>query len=218
MADNLDSLAAVIGENSAASLAFDDPQSAKHTMQSLKIHAHIVGAALYDKNGALFSTYENTASVQSFSAPGVPRTAHAFRGDRLILFHPFDLAGEHAGTVLIESDTRELRARMLRYALIGFVVLVVSSCIAFLLSKRLQQTISEPISHLSGVVDLVRARKDYGVRANRFGNDELGKLIDAFNDMLERISVQIEPCKRDANSSSVASTSVRMNCRRATRV
>jgi signal transduction histidine kinase/CheY-like chemotaxis protein len=189
MTGNLASIAAIMGENSAAALAFDDPESAKHTLQSLKTHPHVRGAALYDKNGTLFATYVGGAGA-NFSAPNTPGSAHKFEADRLTLFRAFDLEGEHAGTVYIESDMSELWERMWRYALIGFAVLVVSSGVAYLLAKRLQQTISDPISHLANVVDVVRSRNDYRVRAQRFGTDELGKLIDAFNDMLERISAQ----------------------------
>jgi two-component system, sensor histidine kinase len=190
MTRDLASIAAIMGENSAAALAFEDAESAKLTLQSLKTHQHVRGAALYDKNGRVFATYVNVARAKNFVAPKALGTAHRFEADRLMLFRQFDLAGEHAGTVFIESDMDELWERMWRYAFMGLAVLVVSSGVALLLSRRLQQTISEPISHLADIVDVVRSHNDYRVRAQRFGKDELGKLIDAFNDMLERISVQ----------------------------
>jgi signal transduction histidine kinase/CheY-like chemotaxis protein len=188
--DELSSLAIILGENSAAALAFEDADSATHTLQSLKTHPHVLGAALYDKSGKLFATYQNTANKTPFLAPQAPRMKYRFEGERLALARDFDLAGEHAGTVLIESDMSELSARMWRYAVIGFIVLGVSTAVAFVLSRRMQRTISGPISHLADVVDAVRARSDYEIRATRQSNDELGKLIDAFNDMLDRILAQ----------------------------
>jgi signal transduction histidine kinase/ActR/RegA family two-component response regulator len=186
----LSSLAIILGENSAAALAFEDAESAAHTLQSLKTHPHVLGAALYDRSGKVFATYRNAANTSPFVAPQAPDITYRFESDRLILAREFDLAGERAGTVLIESDMSELSARMWRYALIGFIVLGVSTGVAFVLSRRMQQTISGPISHLADVVDAVRASNDYEIRATRQSNDELGKLIDAFNAMLDRILAQ----------------------------
>jgi signal transduction histidine kinase/CheY-like chemotaxis protein len=188
--ENTSSLAAVIGENSSAALSFDDPDSARQTLQSLQTHPHVIGAALYDRTGVLFAHYDRGATGMRFAAPATARIGHRYADDRLVLFRSFDLAGEHAGTVLIESDMVELRERMERYALIGLGVLALASAVAFALSRLLQKTISGPISHLADVVEAVRSRNDYSMRAARGGNDELGKLIDAFNDMLDRIVFQ----------------------------
>jgi len=210
LTDELSSLAIILGENSAAALTFEDSDSAKHTLQSLKTHPHVLGAALYDKSGKLFATYQNAANKGPFVAPSAPGTKYWFEGERLTLARDFDLAGEHAGTVSIESDMSELSARMWRYALIGFIVLAVSTGVAFVLSRSMQRTISGPISHLADVVDAVRARNDYEIRATRQGNDELGKLIDAFNDMLDRILAQ-DRALQDARDSLERRVSERTN-------
>ena len=44
--DELSTTAAIVGDNSAAALAFDDPASAQQTLRSLNVRPHIVGAAL----------------------------------------------------------------------------------------------------------------------------------------------------------------------------
>ncbi len=79
---------------------------------------------------------------------------------------------------------------MIRYALIGGCVLLVSWAVAFLLAARLQRAISAPISHLALVMNQVQARNDYSLRATKRGNDELGALIDGFNSMLDQIRAQ----------------------------
>jgi two-component system, sensor histidine kinase len=190
MVDDSSSLAAIIGQNSAAALSFDDPDSARQTLQSLQTHPHVVGAALYDRTGALFAQYARGESSVRFAAPATAGVGHRYADDRLVLFRSFDLAGEHAGTVLIETDMVELRERIERYALIGLGVLALACAVAFALSRRLQRAIADPLSHLAEVVEAVRSRNDYSMRARRGGKDELGKLIDAFNDMLDRIVSQ----------------------------
>ena len=188
--DELSTTAAIVGDNSGAALAFDDPDSARQTLRSLNVHPHIVGAALYDRNGKLFASYDRADAGMQFQAPRLEGQGHRFEQDRLKLFYGFDLAGEHAGTVYIESDLSELRALMIRYALIGGCVLLVSWAVAFLLAARLQRAISAPISHLALVMNQVQARNDYSLRATKRGNDELGALIDGFNSMLDQIRAQ----------------------------
>jgi signal transduction histidine kinase len=188
--DELSTTAAIVGDNSGAALAFDDPDSARQTLRSLKVHPHIVGAALYDRNGKLFASYDRAGAGMPFQAPALEGQGHRFEQERLKLFYGFDLAGEHAGTVYIESDLGELRALMIRYALIGGCVLLVSWAVAFLLAARLQRAISAPISHLALVMHQVQARNDYSLRATKRGNDELGALIDGFNSMLDQIRAQ----------------------------
>src|SRR5205085_1593271 len=52
---------------------------------------------------------------------------------------------------------------------------------------RLQRSISAPIAHLSAVAARVSHDKDYAVRAEKYADDDLGRLIDTFNQMLTEI-------------------------------
>jgi two-component system NtrC family sensor kinase len=188
--NELSTTAAIVGDNSAAALAFDDPDSARQTLRSLNVHPHIIGAALYGRNGKLFASYHRAPAAAAFDPPPAQAQGYRFADDRLKLFHRFDLAGEHAGTVYIESDLSELRSRMSRYALIGAGVLLVSWAVAFLLAARLQRAISAPVSHLALVMNQVQAQNDYSLRAAKQSDDELGALIDGFNSMLDQIRAQ----------------------------
>jgi len=70
-------------------------------------------------------------------------------------------------------------------AIIGVVLL--ASLGAYLASSRLQAIISGPILSLAGVAEAVSEDKDYSTRASKQSNDEVGLLIDSFNEMLEQI-------------------------------
>src|SRR5206468_10054590 len=54
-------------------------------------------------------------------------------------------------------------------------------------SSDLQRIISRPIFHLAKTARAVSNDKNYSVRATKHGNDELGQLIDGFNEMLGQI-------------------------------
>ncbi len=71
----------------------------------------------------------------------------------------------------------------------GIVILVMagSFLLAFALSTALQRAISQPILELASAAKAVSDRKDYSLRARKYGQDELGQLTDSFNTMLTLI-------------------------------
>jgi signal transduction histidine kinase len=75
-------------------------------------------------------------------------------------------------------------------------VLLMASLAAWLLASRLQRLISVPVMRLVDAARVVTEQRDYSVRASRLGEDELGKLIDAFNDMLAQIQLRDEQLRR----------------------
>jgi signal transduction histidine kinase len=190
MVDRLSITASMVAENSSAALTFNDPASASVTLKSLSADTHIVGAAIYDADGKLFAQYRRTGVPDDFKTPAISREGHFFDGDYLKLSRGINVAGEHAGSVDIQSDLTEMRARMSRYALIMLLVMAGASAAAMLLATKLRTTISGPVSHLAHVVGTVTTQKNYAVRAAKQGNDELGSLIDGFNAMLSQIQIQ----------------------------
>jgi C4-dicarboxylate-specific signal transduction histidine kinase len=190
MVDRLSITASMVAENSSAALTFNDPASAAVTLKSLSADPHIVGAAIYDADGKLLAQYRRTGVPDDFKTPAISREGHFFDGDYLKLSRGINVAGEHAGTVDIQSDLTEMRARMSRYALIMLLVMAGASAASMLLATKLRTTISGPVSHLAHVVGTVTTQKNYAVRAAKQGNDELGSLIDGFNAMLSQIQIQ----------------------------
>jgi len=68
----------------------------------------------------------------------------------------------------------------------------VAAAVSFFLSARLQRVISGPVLKLAETAHVVSREKDYSVRAQKHADDEVGVLIESFNDMLAQIQ------KRDA--------------------
>jgi signal transduction histidine kinase/DNA-binding response OmpR family regulator len=108
-------------------------------------------------------------------------------GGLLAVSRTVALDGRPIGVVIIQSDLSLFYARLRGYAVIIGIVLAAASLAGMLLVHQSQRLISAPILHLTEVARLVTAEKQYSIRATRHGNDELGLLIDCFNEMLERI-------------------------------
>jgi PAS domain S-box-containing protein len=97
------------------------------------------------------------------------------------------LDDDKVGSIYIQSDSKELYVRMRLYAIIAAAVVLGSALVALGLSSRLQRVISRPILELAQTASMVSSQKNYSVRAERRTGDELGLLVDRFNEMLSQI-------------------------------
>jgi two-component sensor histidine kinase/HAMP domain-containing protein len=92
--------------------------------------------------------------------------------------------GDHQGHALLWVSYGRLQEQVRRYiAIMAATVVAVLVC-AFLISLRLQRTISGPILRLAEVARSVGVQGDYSVRVSRDAADELGDLYESFNGML----------------------------------
>lgn len=187
MTRELMSLADVIGANSAAALTFNDPRAAEETLSALRKDSRITLAAIYTKQGNVFATHRRQ-HLEEDAIPVAPRAdGSMLEGRRLIIFHPIILDQEKIGTLYIQADTQEAYARLRVSAMIVLGVLLASSLVALMLASTLEGVISQPILNLAHTAAIVSEKQDYSVRAAGSSQDELGQLIDGFNEMLTQI-------------------------------
>ena len=80
-----------------------------------------------------------------------------------------------------------MNERLGRSIAILFSVMLLAGGAAFLIAARLQRVISDPVIHLVQTAKAVTMLRNYGIRAQKTTDDELGMLIDGFNEMLSQI-------------------------------
>jgi len=196
MKRDLSVLAGIIGSNSTAALAFDDQNAARETLSALSAEPHVVSACVYSKNGKPFAKYLRENPKGDFLPPPPRADGSQFEANHLVHFQRIMLDGELLGTVYIQSDLKEMEARLWRYSLILLIIVCGSSLVAYLLTARLQSVISLPILHLAQTAKGVTNQKDYSIRAVKESEDEIGTLIESFNGMLEQIQIRDEELQR----------------------
>lgn len=213
---HLSSLTQVVGKNSVGALAFNDQYTAEKNLASLKAMPYVFSAVIYDKDGDVFATYYRHDSGKKVSPPeyediirGFEKHSkkkekdcqlcgHYFKGDYLFLFNGISLEDEMIGTIFIQYDKNEMFLGMKHGSFILAIILLISFFVALVLSNYLQHFISEPIVHLVQTARTISQRKDYSVRAEKCSlyQDELGVLIDGFNEMLTEIQTQENKIKK----------------------
>jgi two-component system, sensor histidine kinase and response regulator len=196
----LESLADLIGGSSTAALSFNDGTTANETLATLTAQPSVVRAEIFTPGAQVFAAYHR-ASAGPNAEPPVNRQAGAAAGtvvtwDRLAVYRPILLEKEQIGTVYLEADRDEQHARLRRFAGITAIVLLGSLLIALFVLSRLQHLISGPIRRLADAAHQVSADRNYSVRVPKDTGDEVGALVDGFNDMLEQIGKRDEELQR----------------------
>jgi len=190
MVERLSMLAEVIGTNSTAALSFQDSESAEDTLATLGTDEHVVAARIYGADGGTFATYFREDAHEDFLPQEAESEGYRMGAGYLLLFQPIILDGEAIGTVCVRSDMEELYSHLKQYGYVTGAILLMSLVVSFILSSRLQRMVSVPITHLAATAKAVSDRKDYSVRAEKQGEDELGFFVDTFNEMLAQIEMQ----------------------------
>ncbi len=190
MIHDLLSQAEIVGSENAGALLYRDKPVATENLSALSAQPNIVAACLYLKDSrGIYSVFA------SYSAPGQPHSdppPHPYpegikmSDGKLGVWHYFK-SNETEGALYLVSNLSELNAKLWHYgAIIGGFTLM-SLFVTFILASRLQRVISRPIFHLAQTAKVVSDQKNYAVRAVKESDDELGNLIDGFNQMLAQI-------------------------------
>ena len=96
------------------------------------------------------------------------------------------------GKVCLKYNLSGMKISMIKSAAIFAVIICIAFIITWFLSSLLQKVISAPILNLTRIARTVSDKKDFSVRAEKHASDEIGVLIDVFNDMLAAIQSRDE--------------------------
>ena len=181
----------ILGRASAPALEFDDPNSADAYLALLEARPMITVAAIYNAKGKLFAAYKRKNSGGT-EFPVLPDTdGYRIKGNEIGVFKRIVEQNEILGTVYIRAQYR-LFERLADYLGILAGVMLLSMLVALAIVAWLQSTLTRPILSVTDVARQVMSSKDYSLRASKTTHDEIGYLVDAFNDMLAEIGRRTE--------------------------
>ncbi len=224
--DELHSIAKMVGYNSRAALIFNDREGANLILAALQSKPNITFAQVNRKGGTVLAQYNaggleerrlvsqetdvhDLTELIDQASKGVTGYDLDLFGGYINLYAPIRLDREVIGTILIESDLEIIYSTLVTNIVIALIATVLCSFIALIYSSRLQALVSQPILHLLDTMRTVSTAQNYTVRAQRYGEDELGSLTDGFNEMLTGIQArdtELRIARRDAESANNAKT------------
>src|SRR4030042_3531533 len=183
----LSTRAAILAENCKSSLAFQDSKDAEGLLKALYVDSSLMSGIIFNDKNEHFAAYYRDSSITKVTPAEFKKTTVLFNNDSLIVSCPIILDNAIIGTICLKSDLNFLHESLKRGIQIMVIVTFISLLAVFFVSSWLQTVISKPILSLAKVAKTASEKKDYSARALKHGSDEVGLLIDSFNEMLEQI-------------------------------
>ncbi len=198
MVRDASTLADMVADNSTAALTFHDAQAAQDVLKSLRTQPHVTAAGLFTEDGRLFAQYVRDRQELDLPSPppALRKNDTFFDAGHLLVFRPVRLEADSIGTVYLESDFSEMKARLRTYPWVIAVALLLSSIVAFPLAARLQGLVSGPILELAQTARRVSLERNYALRCPVTSHDEVGRLVAGVNEMLAQIEQQDQELQR----------------------
>ncbi|MES2150274.1 MAG: response regulator [Pseudomonadota bacterium] len=195
----LSSFAGVIGTNSVDALTFNDRNAAQATLAALKAKEEISNAVLFDRKGLPFARYLPPGRSEPFEPTSAPmatgETALAlaneegagFWATHMRLYRPIMGNNDQVGILMIEADLTTMWLDIFKSLGVIATAMGAALMVAQLLAGRFKNSIADPISKLIDAAQKVSGSQNYSLRIEHQRTDELGTLIDSFNDMMAQV-------------------------------
>ena len=185
---DLITLATLIGHTSRPVLERNDAAGAREILGILQDHAEIVSGVLYRADGSV---------AGSFTRAGFTRTPPAKAPPEGMALDPLrftkgvrNASGKLVGSVYLEYDAALTREFLFECFSTGLIALLFCVLSAAFLAAGLQRKLTEPIYRLLETMKTVTEQKNYSLRAVTARRDELGDLVNGFNEMLAQIQAR----------------------------
>jgi len=194
LVEHLTVVSQIVATNSTAAIDFKDAKTAKLVLKSLEAEPGLIAAGIYFTNGALFATYGATdASIKHLdefdtvwhnNSLGMQ---HHFHGDQLDIQFPIELDGDLLGQLRLTAELSPMYTKLANYLQTMAWVLLALIVMIFLVSQRLRRRIAAPVERLADGMRRVSEHQDFSLRLAPEGDQEVIRLTEGLNHMLEQI-------------------------------
>ena len=181
-------LAQATSFNSQAALTFDDAKETSHVLSSLNSDSNVVYACVIRASGGVFAEWHKTFNAKSKErCVDQADNRQQWFGKDLHIKEPIYLEQELIGYLHIDVSMTSLWLTLMTYLIGLAVLLILALLVAAFFGLRLGKNLTEPILSLATMAEVVSTQKNYALRAMGSGSDEIGHLVDRFNEMLANI-------------------------------
>ena len=186
-ASDLSTEASILAVSIAPALAFNDHEAAVRNLSALKARTRVMAAALYAADGTVYASFVRDGEAPLPSQP--PHAGIRAVGQQVEYVQQIVRNGEVLGTLYMRARY-DAAGRVAAYVGIFALVTLLAVAVAFLLSRRLQRGITEPLDAMAALARAIVIRRDYSLRVEKTSDDEIGVVVDAFNSMLEEVGIR----------------------------
>jgi len=194
-------LGATLGNSSKKLLMLKEISTTKTILASVKVQPSIHAAYLFDESGTPVAQYLDAEEMQfvveavaiDFAAgegtflTDLPQRKISSSWRHFGLFLPIMHEDRQVGSLYLLSDLSDLYGRLNTVMFIALLLLGFLLFLSWWLSGWLQRPVSGPLLGLVETMGSISQQKNYSLRVEKQGHDEIGLLVDGFNRMLGEI-------------------------------
>jgi PAS domain S-box-containing protein len=175
-----------IGGDLANDLASENDESAKVKLMRLAVESRLRAAVLYDDKSRTLAWF-GTDPENALSHVSIQESGHAFHDGYLDMYKPIMADDEIKGSLLLRVELGNLEKLVITQSYITIAFLVVGLLAGIAVAGLVRRMVTQPITELSSLARDISISQDYSIRAKKRSNDEIGRLVRSFNDMLSQI-------------------------------
>ncbi len=170
-------------------------------LQNILTIPHLQGALLLSPENAVLAGAGNSAEIEQALARSTPvAELESLSGLQLTwLVVPIETSGRNVGTLITVIDHEEVLEIISQQLAAAVVIMTLLMIVIIPLSHFLARFLSEPINSLKATVAEVTERQDFSIRAEKVSNDEIGYLVERFNELLQLLETREDKLSEYSN-------------------
>jgi signal transduction histidine kinase/ActR/RegA family two-component response regulator len=180
----------IIRLNSIASLQFNDSQAANENLATLANRSEVLSARIWLPDGRPFAAYLRPGAPAAVTSPPRLVRGERFLPNRLLVVDAMEMDGQLLGWLTLQFEVPPLWRRLPEYSIMVAVVVIALATAAGLLLGMLGRSVSAPLLRLADAAGTIGRTGNYRLRVPRGSEDEIGRLTDAFNELIGTVDAQ----------------------------
>ncbi len=184
----LENTASVFAAVLSAPVRAGNPEAARDALRGIKNIAHVNHIAVHLNDGTLLAEMGGGAILNSMTGLVSDLTfTNLLTLKSIDVEVPVREGGQAVARLSMNADIDWIRADFKRRLSAALLLALIGISIAYWLAMRHVAAITDPLSDLARSFADIGGRSDLSQRIVRKSDDEVGILVDAFNEMIDRI-------------------------------
>ncbi|MDZ7813815.1 MAG: diguanylate cyclase [Ideonella sp.] len=194
MARAAENNAQLLANSLAPMLVFDDRAAAAAELRAFSLRADLQALRVLSARQTLFAQWPEAPGALEACLDVPPLLAglepsREMHFDHLDVSVPIQFKNEVVGRLILRSSLAQVQLAVYRMVLVGAALIAVAIGLAGLLLRWVQGRALAPIVELSELAERVAKDQNYSHRAQVHRPDEVGRLSERFNQMLQRVEL-----------------------------
>ena len=190
-------IAEMLSHSTLASVAFMDIKQAQEELSVLLKIPDIRYACLFNSQlNRVLAEINQRDVVDRRCGPFPNKDFRAANDQEISIYKVLERRGVEVGGLYLVLSNREQIKQRKNMMLIFIASSVIACLLALMLTSRMSASLYRPLQDLGRTSKMIAKQRDWSLRAEKQSEDELGELVDTFNQMVEIIERDQEELKR----------------------